>query len=968
MAYENIEIETSNFCLTPQAGTFGTINNTDPTTIFRVKNTAGGLIRDYTLSSNILTSHEVLSVEYVGPLNLSGAIDDVTFFTLEKVDDTQCIIKRWELNTSLALLSLKQQIVKTTTGNYYYDAVGMSVEHYHREFSLENAGGLSYVDVNNSSKIATGHKLFLGPSTIVNNPGATETVTVSYVDGTRVYINGTTTYQYRVADPIAFYNNIYVISKKGYAGVETQGTIFKLDAYTGARIEYNTSGEYVNVTGSKWNELYQAVTVINGTQLLFINTYASYTYSRSFFLNNVISNTVTSYDVYDIAFDNFNLYKLSQYITVRDDDGNKSTYSWVDYNYQQDSLLPYTCTVTLFTEKSYMIGNADETTLRIQTRDQYNVGLRDVNINMYKDGDLGAVFDPLNGQAVTDINGRATIDYTSGSSYEGVTELSVRADKSSPFTGSEYAWNLLRILSEIEIGTETSAFTNKEHSGFTRAKQIYDPYKVTRYERTGFGTETDVPSYYIPSFSYFMNEGGWWNEAYASRYSTTYWPWFDVVGGRNDGPNSAGGGTWDWLPWADPDGGKGYSPRPNIISQVLDFTQNNAAGADDVHRALRVKQPKWFWVYSDVVANSKLEDGLPPEMYTKQIGDAEHDLQLSQLKLSKHTHYVDGDPYDYLWTEVSLDQFIFVEDAIPSFWSEKNARETLIWLRLRPFGFSLAGTTLNVWIREVWSDETQTYDTGYYNLFDLYGPPTDFIDPNDPEDGCTGGNPICIEYFDAGGGNQGIEFLYMPPQIFHHNATVYVHIELYDEAPDPNFIYTDYWFKIVPDYNTPYLVNLSPDRDEDLVAVDTDIYFEIMDDGAGVDIDSLEVFINSRMISPSDITTVKVDDNHYKVTCDLPNDLYYNKLYMVGVKVSDTSDYANTLRDSYRFYTVDGDSPWFVDFDPRMCRRGMPRFTDVSFTVLGTGHGVDPDTIRLQVHDHDVTDKSTIIPIIYRIS
>jgi len=208
--------------------------------------------------------------------------------------------------------------------------------------------------------------------------------------------------------------------------------------------------------------------------------------------------------------------------------------------------------------------------------------------------------------------------------------------------------------------------------------------------------------------------------------------------------------------------------------------------------------------------------------------------------------------------------------------------------------------------------------------------------------------------------------MYQPAQIFHHNAIVYVDLEIYDIAPDPNYIYIDYWFKIIPDFNSPYLVNLDPDREENYVPIDKNIYFEIKDDGAGIDIDTLEVFLNSRIIAPTNIE--KVSDYHYKIICNISYDLQFGKSYMVGVKVSDVAENRNYLRDSYRFFTSESSEPWFTGFDPRLCKRGMPRFTDVSFMVLGNGHGVDEDTIRLQVADRDVTDKSNILPIIYRVS
>lgn len=53
---------------------------------------------------------------------------------------------------------------------------------------------------------------------------------------------------------------------------------------------------------------------------------------------------------------------------------------------------------------------------------------------------------------------------------------------------------------------------------------------------------------------------------------------------------------------------------------------------------------------------------------------------------------------------------------------------------------------------------------------------------------------------------------------------------------------------------------------------------------------------------------------------------------------------------------------------PGACKRGLARFTDVSFLALGIGSGIDRDTLRLQVREKDVTDQSTIVPVIYRIS
>jgi len=297
-----------------------------------------------------------------------------------------------------------------------------------------------------------------------------------------------------------------------------------------------------------------------------------------------------------------------------------------------------------------------------------------------------------------------------------------------------------------------------------------------------------------------------------------------------------------------------------------------------------------------------------------------------------------------LLTNARLNQFVFVEDAIPKFWSEKNPIETYIWIRLRPFAFNLNNNTFRFWVRELWSEAGAIFDTGYYEVT----------------------SQGTISNFSAGGGLLGIEFRYQPSQPFHYGSLIFVHLEVYDVAADPNFIYLDYWFKCIPDYKSPYLVNLSPGREEQFVLVDTDIYFEIKDDGAGINIDTLEVFINSKSLQPTEI--IKFNNNHYAVRCELPQKLFYDKSYFVNVVVADMSPQKNYLRDSYRFYTRESDAPYFTDFDPKLCLRGMSRFYDVSFVVLAEHLGVDKDSIRLQVAQQDVTDKTSITPIIYRIS
>ncbi len=881
MAYENITIEYPNFCLGPQSGTFCTIDTSNATTIMKVVNSTGGLISNYTLSSNII--NDVKSLIYVGPKNLTSMIDGLIFFTLESVSSSSCLIKRWEVSVSSLSLNLKQQFVKSDTVTYKYDVSSMSLENYDRSFDGDNPGGINYIDINSNDKIALATKLFLGPSTDTDNLGATEIVTVSHIDGNRIYLNSNVNYQYVSGDPINFYNYLYLYSSIGIAGDTTKGTLYKFNAYNCVMEGVDSEGFYKGVTASRWEPSSDSIASVYNTNILFVKPYDSYLNFRSMFLNNSRQYGITIQEVYDVDFDGISVYNLKDGTFKRDDSGNFNTYTWTDYNYEQSTLLPYANSIELYSNKSMMIGQNDSTDIEVVVRDQYGVGLRDVNVNLYIDsGDLGAYFTPLNGQGVTDANGSLTVGYTSGSTYTGATVIKGRSDGSSLFTGSQYVWNSMSIFSEIELYNYLSLFqiSNILEVGSNIVRQI----------------GTSIPSDgRLFCKSKFDSPGGDW---IGDVPPDIFDPPVDSENIFNDGDNT-------------------LKEMPNRITQVRDFESEK-----------QVRQLLDFYNIGNTLPNigiiSKVDDW---------------DLQISQLKLSMHTYWVDGVAYDELWTYVNLDQFIFVEDAIPTFWSQKNPINTDIWIRLRPFAYSLDGASLRFLVQEI----SHAGNTG-------------FIDVTDQVD---------ITYFDAGGGIEGAELLYDPTTDFHHNGLVNVYIEIYDTAATPNFIYVDYWFMLIPDYRFPYLENLNPSREQYDVPVDTDIYFEIKDQGAGVDIESLEMTVNSRRVWPD---IVKVSDNFYKVTYTPSKDFMYGKDITVSVVVADSSENVNVLNDRYKFYTDQSAGIYFTGFSPDECFPIAKRYNDLSLLALSDGNGIDRRTLMVQLAGKDITDRMRVIPVIYRIS
>jgi hypothetical protein len=327
MANENIALQQPNFCWGPQLGTMCTIDTTNVNTVLRVKDTSGSTIVDYSLTSNII--NELIAFEYVGPTNLSGIVDGLTFITVEKVSNSQCLIKRWETQTMFSQLYLKEQVIKYSTGDNYYDVVAAAIEYYSRSFTVANAGAsgplaqAQYLEMDSVDDLKLGTRLFLGPSTDPDNPGATEVVHVSsvvmHVGVYRVYLTSPVQNQYKIGNMISLYTHLYLYSKQAFGGSLNSGTIYKLDAYSWNKIEADTEEIYGRVTAARWCTIIRGLASVVGSSALFIRPYESYSNWRSLFLKNYAQDNATSYGVYDILFSGYSVYKLQNKTTLRDD-------------------------------------------------------------------------------------------------------------------------------------------------------------------------------------------------------------------------------------------------------------------------------------------------------------------------------------------------------------------------------------------------------------------------------------------------------------------------------------------------------------------------------------------------------------------------------------------------------------------------------------------------------------------------
>jgi hypothetical protein len=331
----------------------------------------------------------------------------------------------------------------------------------------------------------------------------------------------------------------------------------------------------------------------------------------------------------------------------------------------------------------------------------------------------------------------------------------------------------------------------------------------------------------------------------------------------------------------------------------------------------------------------QLDNEFDSEVHLDQWKNKTDTGQLSQTYVSRHVSSGHQDTAE-------IAQFQFIIDAIPAFWSEKNPLDTDIWIKLAPYGYSLNQSTLVFRVKEM----SYAGNTGWINY--------------------EGTSYITVNTWDAGGGLLGLDITVDPPQNFHHNAIVYVFIEVYDTAPTPNIIVIDYWFKIIPDFGIPYVTNEDPAREEEGVAVDTNISFDIMDVGVGVDIDNLEFYVNNRYKIP---TTSGISGG-YHVFFDPTEDFYYSQTVEITVKARDLSDNANEVYDMWRFYIADSDGPWIDpdSFIPKLCSKGVYRKqTPVAFSVYDINDtGIDESSVIVYIGGKE--RNVTLVPIIYRIS
>ena len=215
-------------------------------------------------------------------------------------------------------------------------------------------------------------------------------------------------------------------------------------------------------------------------------------------------------------------------------------------------------------------------------------------------------------------------------------------------------------------------------------------------------------------------------------------------------------------------------------------------------------------------------------------------------------------------------------------------------------------------------------------------------------------------------GYGGLDITWSNVREFDYGSIVDVVWEVYDTASPANCLLIQYWFTTMPDERGPFISNQSPRDDSVGVSITTSIVFDLLDNETGVDISSLEFYVNNKAVLLSDpVFTVIEIAGGYRIQYTTPTPFLYGDAIPVVVKISDLAVPSNSSFFVWSFTTEGSLVPSLMNMEPAPCDVNVSRIRNISFEVVDSGHGLDKDSIIMTI-DNKQKDSVLIIPIVHR--
>jgi len=407
MGSENVKLRKRNF--TTFDGYFYTIDEDQDNLLQKTDD--GNTSFSYPLDTAMDAAEDVLSLEY----------DGVYFWALSASGTDSAQIRRWKIDNFVC--KLQEKITLDPDATHSYQTEAFSVEHYHDTFSATVASGgtsIGLTTYSGHSTLASGVVLHLGP----NNNGEEEDVTIATVTAGGVTITSGTQYAYTAPGEINYYTNIWLFND--YNGKVLEGALYKLNS-TGAFIKKYPSGAYFNVKAATFYKVdsfpdfgdVNTLAYIRNSNTLFVNILSTATelpFYGSMVMENIQDDDATIIDVYDLAMDGSNVYRL-QLIT----DGGSG--AWSNYSYELSSLDSFVTSISLAADPAIIAANLVSTSSIVAfVRDQFwnPITARNVTYSIGSPGGTAPTIISAN-PSPTNSNGRSTATLKSGDTAGEVT-------------------------------------------------------------------------------------------------------------------------------------------------------------------------------------------------------------------------------------------------------------------------------------------------------------------------------------------------------------------------------------------------------------------------------------------------------------------------------------------------------------------------------------------------------------------
>lgn len=196
----------------------------------------------------------------------------------------------------------------------------------------------------------------------------------------------------------------------------------------------------------------------------------------------------------------------------------------------------------------------------------------------------------------------------------------------------------------------------------------------------------------------------------------------------------------------------------------------------------------------------------------------------------------------------------------------------------------------------------------------------------------------------------GLELFYDPSSNFPYSSTVTVEISIDDTDIPPKTISTYYTFDIVSDVKKPIIETVYPPHHSIDNLPMTEVYAIIKDLETGVNLSSIQMFIEGRLVSH--ITEV-VDNYTVKVSYQTLEPYVYESSIATSIYVEDNE--GNRVVGSWIFNIKPSSGVLFNNLDPDPCDSLVPIDENICIEIFGLEDGVNIDSLTFNVSGKDVT-------------